>query len=113
MGGLMGGGTSMPPMPKPQKPAPMPDPEDPQVLAEERRQLAEMLSRGGRKSTIIGDHLASGRVNPDGRGDGSRGGGVNGRRHGGPPPVGGGNTGLRGTGIGGGVSGYYKRKLGL
>ena len=40
-------------MPEPQEPAPMPDTESPEVLAAKRRQMAEMMSRGGRESTIL------------------------------------------------------------
>ena len=46
-----------PKMPKVEAPARMADPEDPAVLAERRRQIAEQRRRGGRESTIMSDNL--------------------------------------------------------
>lgn len=46
-----------PKMPKVEKPTRMPDEQDPAVLAERRRQIAEMRQRGGRESTIMSDNL--------------------------------------------------------
>ncbi|RWF71875.1 hypothetical protein [Mesorhizobium sp.] len=50
-------GLFKPKMPKVEEPTRMPDPEDPAVLAEKRRQMAEMRARGGRDSTIMSDNL--------------------------------------------------------
>ncbi|ESY02752.1 hypothetical protein [Mesorhizobium sp. LNJC405B00] len=46
-----------PKTPKLEEPARMPDAQDPAVLAEKRRQMAEMRARGGRDSTIMSDNL--------------------------------------------------------
>lgn len=35
----------------------MPDPEDPAIIAERRRKIAEQRQRGGRDSTIMSDNL--------------------------------------------------------
>lgn len=35
----------------------MPDPEDPAIIAERRRKIAEAQQRGGRDSTIMSDSL--------------------------------------------------------
>lgn len=46
--------------PKPPKIEPatrMPDPEDPAIIAERRRKIAEDRKRGGRDSTIMSDNL--------------------------------------------------------
>lgn len=43
--------------PKVPKPTRMPDPEDPAIIAERRRKIAEQQQRGGRDSTIMSDSL--------------------------------------------------------
>lgn len=43
--------------PKMEDAARMPDPEDPAVVAERRKQIAEQRQRGGRDSTIMSDNL--------------------------------------------------------
>lgn len=35
----------------------MPDPDDPAIIAERRRKIAEQQARGGRESTIMSDSL--------------------------------------------------------
>jgi hypothetical protein len=35
----------------------MPDPEDPAIIAERRRKIAEQRQRGGRESTIMSENL--------------------------------------------------------
>ncbi len=43
--------------PKVEAAARMPDPEDPAIVAERRRKVAEQRQRGGRDSTIMSDNL--------------------------------------------------------
>lgn len=52
----MGGIFSKPKInvPEPQPPAPMPDPEDPSIRERKRRTAMDMLTRAGRRSTILG-----------------------------------------------------------
>ena len=53
MSGLFGGAPSIPP-PPPSKPTPpMPDLQSPQVTEAQRQDQARILSRGGRRSTIL------------------------------------------------------------
>ncbi|AWC21388.1 hypothetical protein WHT83_06275 [Aminobacter sp. P9b] len=46
-----------PKMPKVEAATRMPDPEDPAILAERRRKIAEQRQRGGRDSTIMSENL--------------------------------------------------------
>lgn len=43
--------------PKIEPPSRMPDEQDPAVLAERRRKIAEQRQRGGRESTIMSENL--------------------------------------------------------
>jgi hypothetical protein len=52
MAGLFGGGQ---PTPTPKPPAPMPDPDSPAVHEASRREQERVLSRAGRRSTILTD----------------------------------------------------------
>jgi hypothetical protein len=49
----MGGLFSKPKIPDPQPPAPMPDEQSPGVLEARRNQLNSIMSRSGRRSTIL------------------------------------------------------------
>lgn len=49
----MGGLFSKPKIPEPQPPAPMPDENSPGVLEAQRRNLNAIMSRSGRRSTIL------------------------------------------------------------
>jgi hypothetical protein len=51
----MGGLFSKPKIPEPQPPAPMPDENSPGVLEARRQQLNAIMSRSGRRSTILSD----------------------------------------------------------
>lgn len=56
MSGLFGGGGSLPPLappPVPKPTPPMPDLESPGVLEAQQMQQARIMSRGGRRSTIL------------------------------------------------------------
>ncbi|MGE0231422.1 MAG: hypothetical protein AB7O39_03205 [Flavobacteriaceae bacterium] len=53
MGNLFGG-----PKPTLEKKTRMPDSEDPSILAERRKKVAEQRMRGGRDSTIMSDNLS-------------------------------------------------------
>lgn len=46
-----------PKTPKVEAASRMPDPEDPAIIAERRRKVAEAQQRGGRDSTIMSDNL--------------------------------------------------------
>lgn len=46
-----------PKTPKVEPASRMPDPEDPAIIAERRRKIAEERQRGGRDSTIMSDNL--------------------------------------------------------
>lgn len=46
-----------PKTPKVEAPAKMPDPEDPAIIAERRKKIAEERQRGGRESTIMSESL--------------------------------------------------------
>lgn len=46
-----------PKAPKVEEATRMPDAQDPAILAEQRKQMAEMRARGGRDSTIMSDNL--------------------------------------------------------
>ena len=53
-----------PKTPKVEAASRMPDPQDPAILEERRKKMAEMRQRGGRDSTIMSDNLmgASGKL---------------------------------------------------
>lgn len=50
-------GLFKPKTPKVEPASRMPDPEDPAIIAERRRKVAEDRQRGGRDSTIMSDNL--------------------------------------------------------
>lgn len=52
--------TSPPPPPPPQRPATMPDPNDPALIAEQRRKAAVARGNSGRASTVLSPDLGTG-----------------------------------------------------
>ncbi|WP_298704646.1 hypothetical protein [uncultured Variovorax sp.] len=64
------------PAPTVAAPTPMPDTQDPQVLAAQKKALAEASVRGGRASTIMGGGVGNSALGSSSNGNAIAGGGI-------------------------------------